>query len=153
MGIVNQERLIRIIAKQKNMVRVVPNISETDMNLLFLFPKETLRTNGFVPYKIYQKDDNGGLVISVLYHENIGKEADRIRQEIQKMRGQIMKMRKNHHKFSGSSTQKQESEAIETYFSYATPKEITDFLEESFRNERVLRAAAERHIIERKNQE
>lgn len=73
MQVVNKERLTQIVAKQKDMIRVVPNISETNTNLLFLFPKETLTELGFIPYQIYQKEDGIGCVVTVLYHENIGK--------------------------------------------------------------------------------
>ena len=46
MQVVSKERLIQIIAKQKDMVRIVPNISEADTNLMFLFPKETVLSRG-----------------------------------------------------------------------------------------------------------
>lgn len=73
MQVVNKERLIQIVAKQKDMIRVVPNISETNTNLLFSFTKETLTELNFIPYQIYQKEDGIGCVVTVIYHENIGR--------------------------------------------------------------------------------
>jgi type II secretory ATPase GspE/PulE/Tfp pilus assembly ATPase PilB-like protein len=146
MHIINKERLIRMVAKQKDMLRVIPNISDTDMNLLFLFPKETLRTLNFVPYKIYQKDEQGGLTITVLFDENHGIRAENVRKEILSLHQAITKMKKADGGFPGTKNVVSERKIAEVFFSYSTKEEIAAFLEESFRNERVLRTAAERDI-------
>ena len=69
MRIVSRERLTQTVAKQKGMVRIIPDVSKVDMGLMFLFEKETLEKYGFIPYKIFQKDDDKGYAITVLHSE------------------------------------------------------------------------------------
>lgn len=46
-----------------------------------------------------------------------------------------------------------EKRTVDILFSYAEPEEISNFLEETFRNERVLRSAASRNLTVKKHSE
>lgn len=58
MGILSRERLLRIVAQQKNMIRVKPSVSDLDTRLIFLFSKDRMKRLNFLPYRIFRKYDD-----------------------------------------------------------------------------------------------
>ncbi|MBF0518725.1 MAG: Flp pilus assembly complex ATPase component TadA [Nitrospirae bacterium] len=52
--LISEETLLKTIAKQNNIPRIKPDMSEVDPELFFTFSQKTLMENRFIPYKKYQ---------------------------------------------------------------------------------------------------
>lgn len=150
MKAISKEKLLKIVAQQKNMIRMKPSISGVDPRIFPIFSKERkiLKELNFVPYKIfhtYKNEDKlwdnsklvpeiKGCVITVLSDECSGERVDKIKKEILKKSREIKEAI-----FTDFKKEELDVLSIEIVFEYATKEEISPFIDECVKNEGVFK--------------
>lgn len=152
MWILNKERLLKIVAQQKNMIRIKPSISWIDPKIFLIFKRESekMKSLNFIPYKIFEtyknedslwkgiekKPEISGYILTVLSDDCRWDKIEEIKREINRKKEEIIRT------VLINSRKKEEIELIESLsleivFEYATKDEITPFIDECNKNEGV----------------
>lgn len=115
--IINYETLLRCIAKQHNITRIKPDLSEVDPDYFFVFDKAKLLEQRIVPYRKYLTDQND-LTCQVIVSEKDVNRTRFFKKEILDKTRRIF----------ASSNDKKEKQKISIEFAVASCEEIDDFI-------------------------
>ncbi|MCI4626273.1 MAG: Flp pilus assembly complex ATPase component TadA [Candidatus Magnetoovum sp. WYHC-5] len=67
--VITEEELLSFLAKQHQVARVKPDISDVDPDFFFLFKKEWLLEAKIVPYRRIDEENNNNIVCQIIVHE------------------------------------------------------------------------------------